>query len=86
MSFMDLSAARPQEVISQYLLELKGKGTMLSYSDHEVVEAWLSAAPALDDLLVVLSEFAPAYFARDPSPRSLGGLKNRVLKRLAQLR
>ncbi len=86
MSFMDLSAARPQEIVSQYLLELKGKGTMLSYADVEVVEAWLAAAPVLDDLLVVLSEFAPVYFAKDPQPRTLGGLKNRVLKRLAEMR
>jgi len=86
MSFMDLGSAKPQELISQYLLELKGQGTMLCYSDHEVVEAWIAVAPTLDDLLVVLSELAPPYLSRDPKPRSLGGLKNRVLNRLAQMR
>jgi hypothetical protein len=86
LSFMDLDNARPQELVSQYLLELKGRGTMLSYSDHEIVEAWLAAARSLDDLLVVLSELAPPYLTREPKPRSLGGLKNRVLSRLAQMR
>lgn len=86
MSFMDLDQIRPQELVSQYLLELKGKGTMLCYSDHEIVESWIAAAPSLDDLLVVLSDLAPSYLERVPQPRSLGGLKNRVLNRLAQMR
>lgn len=86
MSFMDLDKVRPQELVSQYLLELKGRGTMLSYTDHEIIEAWLVAAPSVDDLLVALTDLAPAYMARDPQPRSLAGLKTRVLNRLAQMR
>ncbi len=86
LSFMDLDTVRPHELVSQYLLELKGKGTMLSYSDHEIIEAWLVSASSLDDLLVALTDLAPAYLARDPQPRSLAGLKNRVLNRLAQMR
>ncbi len=86
MSFMDLGNARPQELVSQYLLELRGKGTMLCYSDHEVLEVWIAAAASLDDLLVVLSELAPPYLEKIPAPRSMAGLKNRVLNRLAQMR
>lgn len=83
---MDIENIRPQELICQYLLEMKGKGTILAYSDHEIVEAWLAAAPTVDDLLVILAELAPPYMARNPQPRSLAGLRKRVLDRLAGIR
>lgn len=86
MSFFDLDSANPGEIVSHYLIELAGRGTMLSYADHEIVQVWLAASRDLDELLVVLSDLGPDYFARRPKPRTLAGLKRPVLSRLAKTR
>lgn len=86
MSYLDIDHANPGEIVSHYLTELAGRGTLLSYSDHEIVGAWLSATRDLDQLLAILSELAPAYFQQNPKPRTLKGLKRQVLSRLSRLR
>ena len=52
---MDLS---PKQVIVNYILSIKGKGTFLPYSDYMVIDKWLQICPdpftiilTLDDLL-----------------------------------
>lgn len=91
MSFLDLNEASPQDVVTQFVLQHRNSGHFLPYSDHEIVNEWLAAAAELDDLLVVLSDLLPVYFAPGAGatarkPKSLAGLRKMVCLRLRDRR
>lgn len=85
MSFIDLDKLSPQDLILQYVLECRGSGHFLPYSDHEIIASWLKATTDLDELLLVLSDVLPQFFEGDgkrDKPRSLTGANKLVLRRL----
>ena len=89
MSYIDLDQLTAEGLVAQYVLEVRASGLFLPYTDYQIVEEWLRAAPGTDELLLVLSDVLPEYFERragrgGPVP-SLGGVKNRVLLRLQDL-
>jgi hypothetical protein len=86
MSYLDLEAMSPENLIAQYVLECRGQGLFLPYKDYQVVAEWLTAAGDPDDLFLVLSEELPKFFAdsaakRGP-PGSLAGVRRLVLSPL----
>lgn len=82
MSYVDLEKLAPQDLILHYVLECRGQGLFLPYQDHQIIEEWLTALPDPEQLLVVLSEVLPDFFAGEKKPRSLGGCRKLVLSRL----
>ena len=92
VSYVDLENATPENVVAHFVLECRGGGAFLPYSDHQIVTEWLVASNGdLDELLVVLSEALPAYFsgadaAAKKRPRSLVGIRKIVQLRLEDRR
>lgn len=88
MSYYDLGDAHPQDLIVSYVLDCRGQGCFLPYSDYHIVGEWLKACSDTDALLLVLSDLLPQYFAADPAsgrhpPRTLAGIRRAVLRRLS---
>jgi hypothetical protein len=72
MSYVDLDKMTPEDVILHFVLECRGAGHFLPYQDYQIIEEWIVAASGdADELLVVLSDVLPPYFA-PPAPKSKG--------------
>jgi hypothetical protein len=87
MSFVDLDNLTPQGLILHYVLECRGQGHFLPYLDYQVIDEWLALAPSADDLLLILSEILPDYFAKTGDSRrgrSLRGARRLVVSRLKE--
>lgn len=88
MSFVDLDSLSPSALIAQYVLECRGQGHALPYSDYHVIEEWLDAAGDADELLLVLSETLPEHYEADRcsgrKPRPLAAMRKRILQRLRE--
>jgi len=85
MSIVHYDGLAPADFIKQYVLELRGKGTTLPYSDHEIIKEWINLSKNKDDLLLILSEILPDFFAKkiaNKHPPSLKGAHKKVLKKL----
>ena len=68
----------PQNLITQYVLECKGKGNFLPYVDYQLISGWLKDAKDVDELLLVLSDVLPDYFGDDGKNKQLSGVDKRV--------
>jgi len=82
VSYIQLDQLTPEGLIVQYVIECRGSGHFLPYVDHQIIDEWLKAASDADELLVVLADFLPAYFAKgtDPKrPKPLSGARKGVL-------
>jgi hypothetical protein len=87
MSFGDFDQLTPSHLIAQYVLECRGVGQALPYTDYEIIEEWLAAAATADDLLLVLSDILPEFFSGEKKrskPRSLKGARKKVLRKLKE--
>jgi hypothetical protein len=87
MSFVDLENMTPQDLILHYVLECRGAGHFLPYLDYQVIEEWVRASADADDLLLVLSETLPDFFAKSRAgrkPRSLRGARRMVMSKLKE--
>lgn len=87
MSFYDIDTAHPQDLIVSYILDLTRQGCFLPYGDYHIVGEWLERVEGnTDELLLVLSEVLPKYFAvnslKQGRFRSLAGVRKLVLSRL----
>ncbi|MEZ4741325.1 MAG: hypothetical protein R3B45_02575 [Bdellovibrionota bacterium] len=80
---LDLESLSPHELIAQYVIEVKGVGHMLPYSEYNLIELWLRELADADLLLLVLSEILPAYFEnarRSGRTLSLKGIHKKVMQ------
>jgi len=71
--------------VVQYILDLRSQGHFLPYQDYEIVASWVNAASEEDELLLVLSEVLPDFFAKVPAgskPKSLTSVNKKVLRAL----
>jgi hypothetical protein len=71
--------------VVHYILELRAQGHFLPYQDYEIVSSWVEAAPAEDDLLLVLADILPEFFGKTPpgsKPKSLSSVNRKILKAL----
>lgn len=86
MSFLDLDKLSPEDLILHYVLEVRGRGHFLPYSDYQIIDEWLLAVKDPDELLLVLADVLPDFFAKKAEgggqPRSLAGARRLVLRRL----
>jgi hypothetical protein len=87
VSYYDIDKAHPQDLIVSYVLDLRRQGCFLPYTDYHIVSEWLRGAGGdVDELLLVLSEVLPQYYADGAQtsrrPRTLSGARKLVLSRL----
>jgi hypothetical protein len=54
MSFYDLNKLSERELIGQFILESRGIGAFLSYTDCQIIENWIRAAKGDTDLILFL--------------------------------
>ena len=74
-----------RQLICQYIIETRGQGLFLSYTDYEVVDRWLSLCGGDEDILLfILSEVLPSYYraSSNKSFRSLKALEQNISKRI----
>ncbi len=77
--------ASARQLICQYIIETRGQGLFLSYTDYEVVDRWLSLCEGDEDILLfILSEVLPSYYraSSNRSFRSLKALEQNISKRI----
>ena len=82
MSFYDLSKLSNEELIAQFILEIKGAGAFLSHSDYKIIDGWLKVSENDPDLILFLLNEEVEKRAKDknpkPFPRSLTYLKEKL--------
>jgi hypothetical protein len=90
MSLIDLDSLPPADLIAQYILELKGSGNILPYTDYECIGAWLKElSNDSDQLLLILSEILPNYFSPEKpnnKRRNLKGVDKSVFKAIKEMK
>jgi len=68
------------EQITQLILECKGSGTFLPYSDYALINEWIKKSSNREELMIILSEVLPEYFTGDNgSKKRLSGVNKLVL-------
>ena len=75
-------------MVQTFIIECRGQGVQLPYSDLQIISDWIKAAPNPDLLLLTLSELVPEYYeakAERRIPPSLKGLDRKVTRRLSDL-
>ena len=72
------------ELVAQYVLECRGAGLMLAYDDYSIISEWIKALPDRNQLLLILSETLPPFYARHSvgPPRTLKGVRKKVMERI----
>ncbi|MBP9708267.1 MAG: hypothetical protein KBD78_11535 [Oligoflexales bacterium] len=75
-----------REIIADFIIECRG-GHFLPYRDYDIIEKWLLSCPNKDQLLLVLAEELPEYFAQSKGsvPRTLTGIQKKIDKKIQQL-
>lgn len=83
------SIPRPEEniveLISGFVVECRGRGHFLPYSDHEIIKSWIETAPDTQTLLGVLDEVLPEFYSKHQDkncPPELKGINRKIKKRL----
>ncbi len=69
-------------MISDFVIECRGKGHFLPPSEIEMIRKWLDLTPEVDTLILTLSNILPAYFAKHADkqfPQSLRGIDRKVI-------
>lgn len=68
------------EQITQLILECKGTGTFLPYSDYSIINEWIKNSASKDELMIILAEVLPEYFSGDRgNKKRLAGINKLVL-------
>lgn len=76
MSFLiDPERLRDQQLILHYVLECRGSGHFLPYTDHAIIDHWLKVCPDADRLLLTLADHLPDYYAKHASKPVMPSLK-----------
>lgn len=89
MSLIDPDLLADQQLITQYILECRGRGHFLPYKDYEIIRHWLTLCPDANRLLLLLSEILPQHFERfrdQPFPPGLQSVDRQVTRCLSQRR
>ena len=89
MSLIDFGQLSPQEMVLNYLIEIRGRGFFFPYSDMALIDMWIKLCPDFDELLVILGDTAPLYFqarsvGHPQGSRTLKGYHPIVLKRIRE--
>jgi len=89
LSLVDLEQLSPQEIVLNYLLEVRGRGLFFAYSDLYLIEEWIRVCPDINELLVILGDTAPEYFQGQSSRkcigvRNLAGYHKTVMSRIQE--
>ncbi len=83
---MDLEALSKEDLILQLILSSRPSGQVLTYSDYDLIQTWLTEARSDADLLMLaLSEVlaSPAVQKNPKIPLNL--LRKRVSKKISEL-
>lgn len=88
-----LSTSNPDKseifkMVERFIVECRGCGLQLPYSDLTIIAQWIDRSPNFDLLLMILSDLIPEYFERKADrriPPSLKGLDKKVNQRLFDL-
>lgn len=73
----------PAQLVAEFVLAHKSRGSFLSHHDYRVIQKWLDHCPDVDLLLLLLSDKLPALFERNPRS-SLSALDKTIMRRIEQ--
>lgn len=89
MSLVNFDQLSQQELVLNYLIEVRGRGLFFPYSDLDLVNQWIKLCPDFDELLVILGDTAPSYFqstdqGKVTKSRNLKGFHKIVMKKMSE--
>ncbi len=64
MSIIPPEQLEGPNLIAQFIIEYRGRGHFLPYEDHSLIVRWLERAGSADELLLVLSDIIPDFYAK----------------------
>ncbi len=73
----------PAQLVTEFVLAHKNRGSFLSAHDYHLIQKWLAHCPDVDFLLLLLSDKLPALFAHNPR-RSLQALDKTIMHRITR--
>ncbi len=73
----------PAQLIAEFVLAHKNRGSFLSYHDYCLIQKWLDYCPEVDFLLLLLSDKLPSLFERNPRS-ALQPIDKTIMRRLAR--
>lgn len=65
MSLIDSNQLSDEAMITQLILECRGEGLFLPYSDHQIIQNWISTYPDFDRLLLILADLLPQVYKEE---------------------
>ena len=71
----------PAQLVAEFVLAHKNRGSFLSYHDYRLIQKWLDHCPDVDLLLLLLSDKLPPLFAHNPSS-SLQAIDKTIMRRI----
>lgn len=86
MSYLHVDSLSDINIITQFVVEYRGRGHFLPYDEHRFISKWLTLAGDCDSLLLILSDIVPEFYERHSSrshPPSLARLDRKVTQILA---
>ena len=82
MSYIPPEQLDGHNLITQFIIEYRGRGHFLPYDDNLLIKKWLVFAGDADTLLLILSEIVPKFFgaalAQGKHPPALQRLDRKV--------
>lgn len=88
MSLIDTRKLTDEALITQLILECRGSGLFLPYSDHEIIQNWIKSTPDIDRLLLILADLLPQVYKKDTkrgTPPRLQSIDRLVRRQLESL-
>jgi hypothetical protein len=76
------------QMVEQFIIDCRGSGVQLPYSDLAIILGWIEATAKPDLLLVALADLIPEYFEKNATrriPPSLKGIDRSVQRRVREL-
>ncbi len=81
MSYVSLDNLSDVSLITQFIIEYRGRGHFLPYTEHKFITKWLDLAGNTDNLLLILADIVPDFYARHATrmhPPSLQRIDRKV--------
>lgn len=89
MSFMDVDQLSPLDLITQYVLEVRGRGHFVTREESSVIQSWLDLAGNQPEIVIlVLAEIFPDRLAKALAAKrknvTMAGINRSVRKKLEE--
>lgn len=91
MSLLDVDRLSPLDLVTQYILEIRGRGHFVTREESTLIQSWLElAGNRPEDLILILEEILPERLdkakAANKKNVTMAGINRSVRKKLEDRR